>query len=358
MDHIQDGLHYWNFDSIQEFESYALSEIDKVCRNNNIHYYLAYGTLLGARRHNGSIPWDMDADIYIPQREMLRFVKVAREQLPDDLWVNFYDINPDYIYTYPQVGKKGFSTDGLHIDVYHLFGLPRGERKEKRHMMKIEWQRVFFRAKLNIWESFIPKIEKMRMSRVYRLILKTYTKFFKSSYFINKFVKLGSKYDIFTECDNVYDGAWVFPAKLFKDGIDIKYDDHILKAPDGMEEYLTTRYNDYMEYPDDRTFQYLRYSVVNDDIPNKRVAYIDDFSELSEEKLKKLESLYWESGSIIAIANVYNLPEEKRNQAMMMAKSIKYFDKVFFNTVGEEEEKTFIHMINPTLVQRGDKNCL
>ena len=98
MDHIQDGLHYWNFDSIQEFESYALSEIDKVCRNNNIHYYLAYGTLLGARRHNGSIPWDMDADIYIPQREMLRFVKVAREQLPDDLWVNFYDINPDYIY--------------------------------------------------------------------------------------------------------------------------------------------------------------------------------------------------------------------------------------------------------------------
>jgi len=349
---IKDGFHYWNFDSIQEFESYALKEIDKVCRNNNIHYYLAYGTLLGAKRHGGSIPWDMDADIYIPEQEILRFVKLAREQLPDDLWVNFYDINPDYIYTYPQVGKKGFSTDGMHVDVYHLFGLPRGKRREKRHMLKIEWQRVFFRAKHNIWESRIAKIEKMRMSRIYRFILKLYTKKIHPSHFTDKVVKLGCKYDMFSECDNVYDGMRVFPAKWFKEGIDVVYDNHNLKAPDKAEEYLTRRYKDYMSFPDERSYQYIKYSMVNDDIPNRRVAFIDDFDDFNEEKLLKLEKLYFESGSIIAIANVYKLPKEKQNKAIMTAKSIKYFDKVFLNTSGEEEENKFIDMIAPTLIER------
>lgn len=349
---IKEIFHYWDFESIQEFESYALGEIDKVCRNNNIHYYIAYGTLLGAKRHGGSIPWDMDADIYIPEQEILRFVKLAREQLPDDLWVNFYDINPDYIYTYPQVGKKGFSTDGMHIDVYHLFGLPRGARKEKRHMMKIEWQRVFFRAKLNIWESRIPKIEKMRMSRIYRFILKLYTKNKKPEKFTKKVEKLGSKYDIFSECDDVYDGMRVFPARWFKDGIDIGYDNHTLKAPDGTEEYLTKRYKNYMELPDDRTFQYNRYSKVKDDITYKRVAYIDDFTDIDVDKLRKLENLYWKSGSIIAVVNLYEVPKDKQEFAVSAAKSIKYFHKVFLNKLGKEEEKNIIELISPDLIER------
>lgn len=349
---IQDGFHYWDFDSIQEFESYALAEVDKVCRNNGIHYYLAYGTLLGAKRHGGSIPWDMDADIYVPEQEILKFVKIAREQLPSDLWVNFYDINPNYIYTYPQIGKKGFSTDGMHIDVYHLFGLPRGKNKEKRHMMRIEWQRVFFRAKLNIWESRIAKIEKMRMSRLYRFVLKLYTKHIASSQFTNKVEKFGCRYDIFNECDNVYDGMRVFPAKWFKEGTDIFYDSHKLKAPDGMEEYLTRRYGNYMNIPNDRAFQYIRYSIVNKDIPHKRVAFISDFTNIDKDMLERLEDLYVESGSIIAVVNLYKVPEDKRQLLTKVAKSIKYFHKIFLNTSGEKEEKEIIEMIGPDFIER------
>ena len=349
---IIDGFHYWNFDSIQEFEGYALKEIDKVCRNNNIHYYLAYGSLLGAKRHGGSIPWDMDADIYMPQQEILRFVKVAREQLPDDLWVNFYDINPDYIYTYPQIGKKGFSTDGMHVDVYQLYGLPRGERKAKRHMMKIEWQRVFFRAKKNIWESRIPKIEKMRHSRIYRFILKLYTRFFDCSKFTGKVEKLGSKYDLFKDCDKVYDGMRVFSAEWFKEGIDVLYDNYPLKAPDGAEKYLTKRYGDYMSLPQERSYQYIKYSMVNDEIPNRRVAYINDFVDMTEEKFKRLEELYWVSGSIIAVVNLSNVAEDKRSKSISIAKSIKYFDKVFVNEKGLSEEEKILEMISPTLIER------
>lgn len=348
---IIDGYHYWDFDTIQEFESYALGEIDKVCRNNNIHYYIAYGTLLGAKRHGGSIPWDMDADIYIPETEMLRFVKLAREQLPDDLWVNFYDINPEYIYTYPQIGKKGFSTGGMHIDVYHLFGLPKGAKKERRHMFKIEWQRCFYRAKFDIWDSRIPKIDKMRLSRIYRFIFKLYTRNKKGSVFTDKVEKYGCKYDMFTECDNVYDGMRVFPAKWFKDGIDMPYDNHMLKAPDGAIEYLERRYKNYMDFPKERTYQYIKYSMVNNDIPIRRIAYIDDFTDINEEKLAKLEELYLKTGSIIAVVNLFDVPDDKRNKSISTAKSIKYFDKVFFNYNKDEEEK-YIEMIAPTKIIR------
>ena len=50
-----------------------LKEIDAFCRNNNIKYSLAFGTLIGAVRHKGFIPWDDDVDIMMPLPDMLRF---------------------------------------------------------------------------------------------------------------------------------------------------------------------------------------------------------------------------------------------------------------------------------------------
>ena len=50
-----------------------LIEIDAFCRKHNIRYSLAYGTLIGAIRHKGFIPWDDDVDIMMPLPDMLRF---------------------------------------------------------------------------------------------------------------------------------------------------------------------------------------------------------------------------------------------------------------------------------------------
>lgn len=348
MDFIEEGLHYWNFDSIQEFETHALIEIDKVCRNNNIHYYLAYGTLLGAVRHGGSIPWDMDADIYMPEEEIPRFVKVAREQLPDDLWVNFYDINPDYIYTYPQVGRKGFSTDGMHVDIYQLFGLPQGEKAEKRYIDKIEWQRVLFRSKLNIWESRIPKFEKRRYNRFYRYFLRKYSSLFDAKHFTDKIEELGSRYSMFSESDNIYDGMRVFPARYFGQGQDIKYDGLILLAPDQKEAYLKHRYGEYMNLPKDRWFQYIRYTIVNEDISMRKAVIVSQFGNVDETFLNKLNEYYKVCGSMLAIVDAYALPEKDKAKAIMTAKSLKYFDKIFVNDTGDEERKKLIDMIAPT----------
>lgn len=59
-----------------------LEAIDNVCKKNDIEYFLCYGTLLGAVRHNGFIPWDDDCDIVMMKEHYERFIQCAERDLP------------------------------------------------------------------------------------------------------------------------------------------------------------------------------------------------------------------------------------------------------------------------------------
>ena len=57
-------------DEIKSIEIAILDHIDEVCKTNGLRYYLAYGTLIGAVRHQGFVPWDDDVDIHMPREKM------------------------------------------------------------------------------------------------------------------------------------------------------------------------------------------------------------------------------------------------------------------------------------------------
>lgn len=77
-------------------------EFDKVCKQHNIKYYLDGGSLLGAIRHNGFIPWDDDIDVAMPRDDFERFVKLEREfSYPYFLQTPYTD--PDYFYSFAKV---------------------------------------------------------------------------------------------------------------------------------------------------------------------------------------------------------------------------------------------------------------
>ena len=62
----------------------VLEEIGKVCQKYNIQYFSSWGTLLGAVRHNGFIPWDDDIDITMKREDLRKFLAVAKQELPEE----------------------------------------------------------------------------------------------------------------------------------------------------------------------------------------------------------------------------------------------------------------------------------
>ncbi len=72
---------------IQHCELEILKAVVSLCERHNLRYWLAYGTLLGAVRHHGFIPWDDDIDIYMTVQDLKKFVKYAKEELKDDFFI-------------------------------------------------------------------------------------------------------------------------------------------------------------------------------------------------------------------------------------------------------------------------------
>jgi len=124
-----------------------LEEIDKVCRNNGIEYWLDGGTLLGAVRHGGFIPWDDDIDIAMKADDLKRFKEVAPQQLPPHLMLQTPDSEPtkepitkvrdlNSLYIEP---SDDFSADyckGLFVDIFPFVDYPAVSRKFTRRITK------------------------------------------------------------------------------------------------------------------------------------------------------------------------------------------------------------------------------
>ena len=83
-----------------------LTEIDAICQKNDITYFLAGGTLLGAIRHQGFIPWDDDADIVMDEENWQKFRLACQTQLPVSRFLSSPEDDPTYPNVFPRYGEK------------------------------------------------------------------------------------------------------------------------------------------------------------------------------------------------------------------------------------------------------------
>lgn len=83
-----------------------LEEVDKICEKNSIPYVLVGGTLLGAKRHRGFIPWDDDLDIAMLRSDYERFERIASSALPDTLYLKNFHTDKNYYLPFGKICKK------------------------------------------------------------------------------------------------------------------------------------------------------------------------------------------------------------------------------------------------------------
>lgn len=128
-------------DETKQTELSILSYIDSVCKKYQIRYYLAYGTLLGAIRHKGFIPWDDDIDIYMPRKDYDVFIKLMAGNEDSHYRVLSIYNNSDYYYEFAKVvdsrtrletkNIKKIEFEGVWVDIFPLDDAPKYLRMTK-----------------------------------------------------------------------------------------------------------------------------------------------------------------------------------------------------------------------------------
>lgn len=121
----------------QLVQLHLLHVVDAICKENNIQYFLCGGTLLGAMRHNGFIPWDDDLDIAVPLKDFKRFASVMEKALPEDVYLQtpqkdpgigmpFYKLRDSYsFYCEQRDDLTTLDNNGIYIDVFPYEDMPR-----------------------------------------------------------------------------------------------------------------------------------------------------------------------------------------------------------------------------------------
>lgn len=111
-----------------------LAYIDKLLVENDLWYSLAYGSVLGAVRENGFIPWDRDADIFIMLPERARVRKVLKESLPPE-W-RYIDASEDSVGCLDNIQAREYG-EFAQVDIYTLFGAPDIEKMSDAEVNRI-----------------------------------------------------------------------------------------------------------------------------------------------------------------------------------------------------------------------------
>ena len=230
-----------------------LSAVDLFCRQNNIRYYLSYGTLLGAIRHNGFIPWDDDIDITMPYPDYKIFVNSFNHSI---YRVNSVFIDDEYPYHLVKVDdirtKLIEPTDkevdiGINIDVSPLIGLPKNKTKAAIYFKKISFWRSIILLSKNVVRKKRSIIKQVPIELIKALPISR-------KFIIERIDKLSSKYS-FDESDYVICvGSFNPSTEIASRDLFSQTEDHVFEnrdyvIPIGWDKWLQILFGDYMKFP-------------------------------------------------------------------------------------------------------------
>jgi lipopolysaccharide cholinephosphotransferase len=253
-------------DEQKRMELDILSFFHDFCQKNNLRYYAIGGTLLGAVRHKGFIPWDDDVDVMLPRSDYERFLQLFPQVDTGHYSLVSGKTNPDYPYNFAKIEDNrtilfeksmSYSFSGIYIDVFPLDFLPENPERRQKLNRQLDFLYALVGAKVLRW---VPRHSRLKtlgaaLSRIFLSFIPVGVLRNK----IDNLVSLSSKSPtslvgilairktIPTYC---FDSAWM------SEVVSLPFEHLSIRAPREYAKVLETAYGNYMQLPpvEERTY--------------------------------------------------------------------------------------------------------
>ena len=251
---MENNLKKIDSEELKKIQIQILDVVDDFCNKNKIKYWINAGTLLGAIRHGGYIPWDDDIDLGMLREDFDKFIYSFNDE-NDKYKVYCFENNDDFYYPFAKVldtdtvlyepDEKG-SKLSVNIDIFVYDNAPDDIRKLKKQFIKRDLLRRCVQTKLGLYDKK-SKIKVVMYSLFYVAILP-----FSTKKLMKKMISNQKKYNnVNTNLVGDYTGYYrvVIDKKSFQKTIKKKFEGKEYNAPIGYDKWLTTLYGDYMKLP-------------------------------------------------------------------------------------------------------------
>ena len=253
------GEAYMTLPQIHERGLGMLKYVDEICRREGLTYWLSGGTLLGAVRHKGFIPWDDDVDLMMPRQDYERFIKLAEKYSNDRYRIVHPRLEREYAMPWVRVWDLGtrvdlsnmvkYGAENLFLDIFPVDALPTNKKLCDLHFKRVRLRDILLKCsrKTDLWED-------ERLQLLKRVIMAVTSVRSPNHYAraLDRFSGRGdlnrAKYAGVTVVTH-YGSRERMPAEVFRGSVNVTFCDGQFPAPVGWETYLGNLYGDYMQLP-------------------------------------------------------------------------------------------------------------
>ena len=237
-----------------------LIEFDRICRENHLKYSLAYGSLLGAIRHKGFIPWDDDVDVVMPRPDYEKFYELIHSGKVT-LNPHFFlseDRGKKAVYPFLKMMDDRYSlkctsrieVPYLYVDIFPLDGMP---PLSKRKLKRLHRRELYYNGIVSICKWYVPDRWWGHLLRIFGFWFYLLGMCYGQARAITRFRKLLLKYP-YEEHENVDCRAWgwtvdTVPRAFFDSFEEAEFEGKKFCVISAWHEQLTVRYGDYMTPP-------------------------------------------------------------------------------------------------------------